>query len=104
MFLAIARSVSDNCQARLHFEIIPPNPKAHLTRRTGLNRARNRWRCCRRFFPFFPPPRLGRPFQDKHNLMASSFADLALIEPIQRALFRENYQEPTPIQARAIPP
>jgi ATP-dependent RNA helicase RhlE len=36
--------------------------------------------------------------------MISSFADLALIEPIRRALSLENYQQPTPIQARAIPP
>jgi ATP-dependent RNA helicase RhlE len=36
--------------------------------------------------------------------MTASFADLALIEPIQRALSLENYQHPTPIQARAIPP
>jgi ATP-dependent RNA helicase RhlE len=35
--------------------------------------------------------------------MASSFADLALIEPIQRALSRQNYRQPTPIQERAIP-
>ena len=36
--------------------------------------------------------------------MTSSFADLALIEPIRRALSLENYQQPTPIQAKAIPP
>jgi ATP-dependent RNA helicase RhlE len=36
--------------------------------------------------------------------MISSFADLALIEPIRRALSLENYHQPTPIQARAIPP
>ena len=36
--------------------------------------------------------------------MTSSFAELALIEPIQRALSRENYRHPTPIQAEAIPP
>jgi ATP-dependent RNA helicase RhlE len=35
--------------------------------------------------------------------MASSFADLTLIEPIQRALSRQNYRQPTPVQARAIP-
>jgi ATP-dependent RNA helicase RhlE len=35
--------------------------------------------------------------------MASSFADLTLIEPIQRALSRQNYRQPTPIQAQAIP-
>ncbi len=36
--------------------------------------------------------------------MTSSFAELALIEPIRRALSLENYQRPTPIQAAAIPP
>ena len=36
--------------------------------------------------------------------MTSSFSDLALIEPIQRALAHENYRHPTPIQAAAIPP
>jgi ATP-dependent RNA helicase RhlE len=36
--------------------------------------------------------------------MTSSFAKLALIEPIQRALSLENYQHPTPIQTAAIPP
>jgi ATP-dependent RNA helicase RhlE len=35
--------------------------------------------------------------------VASSFSDLALIEPLQRALSAENYQKPTPIQAQAIP-
>ena len=35
--------------------------------------------------------------------MTSSFAGLALIEPILRALSHENYQHPTPIQAQAIP-
>ncbi|MEO3433855.1 DEAD/DEAH box helicase [Inquilinus sp. CAU 1745] len=34
----------------------------------------------------------------------TSFADLALIEPIQRALAAEGYTTPTPIQAHAIPP
>ena len=33
----------------------------------------------------------------------TSFADLALIEPLQRALQSENYTTPTPIQAQAIP-
>ncbi len=32
-----------------------------------------------------------------------SFAELGLAEPIQRALAAENYDEPTPIQAKAIP-
>jgi len=36
--------------------------------------------------------------------MSSSFADLALIEPIRSALSLENYKQPTPIQAEAIPP
>ena len=36
--------------------------------------------------------------------MTSSFSDLALIEPIQRALAHENYRRPTPIQVAAIPP
>ena len=33
-----------------------------------------------------------------------SFAELDLIEPLQRALAAENYTTPTPIQAQAIPP
>ncbi len=33
-----------------------------------------------------------------------SFSDLDLIEPLLRALHAKNYTEPTPIQARAIPP
>ena len=33
-----------------------------------------------------------------------SFSDLDLIEPLLRALDAKNYTEPTPIQARAIPP
>jgi len=32
-----------------------------------------------------------------------SFSELALVEPIQRALHAENYETPTPIQAQAIP-
>ena len=36
--------------------------------------------------------------------MSVSFADLALVEPLQRALAAENYLNPTPIQAQAIPP
>ena len=35
--------------------------------------------------------------------MTSSFSELALIEPLQRALAGENYHTPTPIQAQAIP-
>ena len=34
----------------------------------------------------------------------TSFSELALIEPIARALRAENYTIPTPIQAAAIPP
>ena len=34
----------------------------------------------------------------------TSFSDLDLIDPIQRALRAKNYTEPTPIQAQAIPP
>jgi ATP-dependent RNA helicase RhlE len=56
------------------------------------------------FFPISRRPFLGRPSQDKHTLMRSSFADLSLIEPLQRALCRANYREPTPIQEQAIPP
>ncbi|HKT19380.1 MAG TPA: DEAD/DEAH box helicase [Stellaceae bacterium] len=36
--------------------------------------------------------------------MTFSFATLDLVEPLQRALRAENYEHPTPIQARAIPP
>ncbi len=36
--------------------------------------------------------------------MSSSFSDLSLIEPLQRALSRADYREPTPIQEQAIPP
>ncbi|HEV2162503.1 MAG TPA: DEAD/DEAH box helicase [Stellaceae bacterium] len=35
--------------------------------------------------------------------MTLSFSELALVEPIQRALHAENYEHPTPIQAQAIP-
>ncbi len=35
--------------------------------------------------------------------MTQSFAQLDLVEPIQRALRAENYETPTPIQAQAIP-
>ncbi len=35
--------------------------------------------------------------------MTISFAELGLIEPLQRALRAENYETPTPIQAEAIP-
>jgi ATP-dependent RNA helicase RhlE len=36
--------------------------------------------------------------------MTSSFAELALSQPIHRALAAEQYLQPTPIQAQAIPP
>ncbi len=36
--------------------------------------------------------------------MTPAFTDLALIEPIRRAVLLENYRQPTPIQAKAIPP
>ncbi len=36
-------------------------------------------------------------------LVTSSFDDLLLAEPIQRALAEENYVQPTPIQANSIP-
>ncbi len=35
--------------------------------------------------------------------MTSSFSQLALVEPLQRALIAEKYTQPTPIQAQAIP-
>ena len=35
--------------------------------------------------------------------MNSNFSNLALIEPILRALRSANYEQPTPIQAQAIP-
>ena len=35
--------------------------------------------------------------------MTTRFSDLALIEPIQRALTAEKYETPTPIQTQAIP-
>ncbi|MEQ1895000.1 MAG: DEAD/DEAH box helicase, partial [Planctomycetota bacterium] len=34
----------------------------------------------------------------------TTFASLALSEPLQRALRDEGYTEPTPIQQQAIPP
>lgn len=38
------------------------------------------------------------------GLIVTTFKDLELIEPIQRALAEQNYVEPTPIQLQAIPP
>ncbi len=37
------------------------------------------------------------------NVTDTSFADLGVTEPLQRALQAENYTSPTPIQAQAIP-
>ena len=34
----------------------------------------------------------------------NSFSELALVEPLQRALRDEGYESPTPIQSQAIPP
>jgi len=41
--------------------------------------------------------------QERTPSVNSSFSQLALIEPLQRALSAENYHTPTPIQAQAIP-
>jgi ATP-dependent RNA helicase RhlE len=38
-----------------------------------------------------------------HTQVTLSFSQLALVEPLQRALHTENYERPTPIQAQAIP-
>jgi ATP-dependent RNA helicase RhlE len=40
----------------------------------------------------------------RHSIPMTSFASLALSEPLQRALRDEGYTSPTPIQAQAIPP
>src|ERR1041385_8737138 len=46
---------------------------------------------------------LDRPdWKEPSNVI--SFEDLALVEPIRRALKEEGYSIPTPIQAQAIPP
>src|SRR5215831_5527221 len=45
-----------------------------------------------------------RPSKQKDIIILTiRFSDLALIEPIQRALKSEGYDAPTPIQATAIP-
>ena len=45
-----------------------------------------------------------RPSKQKDIIILTiRFSDLALIEPIQRALKSEGYDAPTPIQAEAIP-
>ncbi len=41
--------------------------------------------------------------EERPYSVTSSFSELALIEPLQRALSAENYHTPTPIQAQAIP-
>lgn len=39
-----------------------------------------------------------------HNMNSTvNFSDLALIEPIQRAVLESGYTKPTPIQVQAIP-
>src|SRR5437762_8348408 len=48
------------------------------------------------------PMPLDRPRQER-IIDVISFEDLALIEPIRRALKQEAYAVPTPIQAQAIP-
>jgi ATP-dependent RNA helicase RhlE len=44
------------------------------------------------------------PFPPSTLVLLSSFDSLGLIEPLLRALADENYETPTPIQAKAIPP
>jgi len=46
---------------------------------------------------------LDRPQSQKESVNVISFEDLALVEPLRRALKQEGYAEPTPIQAQAIP-
>ncbi len=41
--------------------------------------------------------------KNEHGVIIA-FKDLNLIEPLQRALIKEGYTNPTPIQAKAIPP
>jgi ATP-dependent RNA helicase RhlE len=55
--------------------------------------------------PFgFPDARsLDRPSSQKERIPVISFEDLALVEPIRRALNEEGYSVPTPIQTQAIP-
>jgi ATP-dependent RNA helicase RhlE len=48
-------------------------------------------------------PECARGQQESTSSVTSSFSQLALIEPLQRALSAENYHTPTPIQAQAIP-
>ncbi len=49
------------------------------------------------------PERAPRGLQERTLSVISNFSELALIEPLQRALSAENYHTPTPIQAQAIP-
>jgi ATP-dependent RNA helicase RhlE len=46
---------------------------------------------------------LDRPDTQKEPITVISFEDLALVEPIRRALDEEGYTQPTPIQQQAIP-
>ena len=46
---------------------------------------------------------LDRPDTQKEPVTVISFEDLALVEPIRRALNEEGYTQPTPIQEQAIP-
>ena len=46
---------------------------------------------------------LDRPDTQKEPVTVISFEDLALVEPIRRALDEEGYTQPTPIQELAIP-
>ncbi len=39
-----------------------------------------------------------------HGISLKDFSELDLIEPLQRAIEAQNYVQPTPIQAQAIPP
>jgi ATP-dependent RNA helicase RhlE len=47
-------------------------------------------------------PRRGQP-ESQEPVTVSSFSDLPLVEPLQRALRAQDYSVPTPIQAQAIP-
>lgn len=49
------------------------------------------------------PTQFGRPSNKKELKYVIKFQDLALIDPIRRALSEEGYAAPTPIQAQAVP-
>jgi ATP-dependent RNA helicase RhlE len=49
------------------------------------------------------PERAPTAYKKEISSVISNFSELALIEPLQRALSAENYHTPTPIQAQAIP-